>query len=431
MSEKYHTVVIGGGCLGVATAISLSKKLNNNSNNSSVCILEKSVLAGGISSRHSGIIRSANASIQAASFAEQANEMWRNIKDHWGIDLFPETPGAIWIARNDKKEAAKTWRDLEKNLKKNHIDFYQIKSKEIKSLTNDFIRINEEQEIYFHEPNAMLFDPIKVRNAMYNAVEINNIKLKENTRVTGFELQSSDKIKRIKTNHGTIFAENIVNAAGGWSPQIFDSINVKIPVSLQPVYVSNWLVSKRKLPKDFPIIADYINLSYFRSWKDGELHIHQPRDRSHASIARSFAEEPTSMKGADVFFDSSNYTASYAETNKYAEMIRDRFPYANPYVFNGGYLTFFDITPDLKFILGKDKDVSNLYHCLGAGQAFKYAPIFGDILSNLILKRKIKINNFDLQEFSIKRFYKPEMKKFWNLVHGSQNTLRVREQATV
>ena len=33
MSEKYHTVVIGGGCLGVATAISLSKKLNNNSNN--------------------------------------------------------------------------------------------------------------------------------------------------------------------------------------------------------------------------------------------------------------------------------------------------------------------------------------------------------------------------------------------------------------
>ena len=43
----------------------------------------------------------------------------------------------------------------------------------------------------------------------------------------------------------------------------------------------------------------------------------------------------------------------------------------------------------------------------------------------------VKINNFDLQEFSIKRFYKPEMKKFWNLVHGSQNTLRVREQATV
>ncbi|PPR37142.1 MAG: Monomeric sarcosine oxidase [Alphaproteobacteria bacterium MarineAlpha6_Bin4] len=430
MNNIYHTVVIGGGCLGVASAISLARKLNSSKTGTNVCILEKSVLAGGISSRHSGIIRSANASIQAATFAEQSNEMWRNIKDFWGIDIIPETPGAIWIARNDKKEAAKTWIDLEKNLNKSNIDFYRVKSKEIKELTNNFIRINEEHEIYFHEPNAMLFDPIKVRNAMYHALDINNVKLKENTRVTDFELLPGKKIKKIKTNNGPIFAENVINAAGGWSPQIFDTIGVKIPVSLQPVYVSNWLISNKKLPMQFPIIADYINLSYFRTWKNGELHIHQPRDRSPASIARSFAEEPTSMKGADVFFDSSNYTASYSETNKYAEMIRDRFPNAAPCVFNGGYITFFDITPDLKFILGKDKDVKNLYHCLGAGQAFKYAPIFGELLANLILGKKTKIKNFNLDEFSIKRFYKPEMKKFWGTVQGSQNTLKVREQAT-
>ena len=84
-----------------------------------------------------------------------------------------------------------------------------------------------------------------------------------------------------------------------------------------------------------------------------------------------------------------------------------------------------------KFILGDDKDISNLYHCLGAGQAFKYAPIFGEILSDLILQKKSKIKNFNLEEFSIKRFYKPKMKNFWNIVHGSQNTLRVREQASV
>ena len=429
MINKFHTIIIGGGCLGVSCALSLARKLKNKEN--SVCILEKSVLAGGISSRHSGIIRSANASIQAATFAEQANQMWLNIHDHWGVNIKPERAGAVWIARNDKKEAAKTWSDLEKKLNKVNIDFKRIHSKEIKTLTNNLIRIDEENEIYFHEPNAMLFDPIQVRNAMYHAIEINNVKLKENTRVTGFELKSGKKISKIKTNHGTILAENVINAAGGWSPQIFDSIGVKIPVSLQPVYVSNWLISKKKMPVNFPIIADYINLSYFRSWKNGELHIHQPRDRSPASIARSFAEEPTSMKGADVFFDSSNFTASYSETNKYAEMIRDRFPHTSPYIFNGGYISFFDITPDLKFVLGNDKDVSNLFHCLGAGQAFKYSPIFGEILSDLILGKKTKIENFNLKEFSIKRFYKPEMKKFWDDVHGSKNTLRVREQVAI
>ena len=430
MVEKFHTVVIGGGCLGVASAISLARKLSLKESND-ICIVEKGVLAGGISSRHSGIIRSANASIQAATFAEQSNEMWRNISDYWNVNIVPEQPGAIWIAKNDKKESAKTWKELEKNLGKVNIDFSQIQSKEIKSLTNNSIRINEKDELYFYEPNAMLFDPIEVRNSMYEAIENNNIELKENTKVIGFELSPNNKIKKIKTNHGTIEAENIINAAGGWSSQIFDSINVKIPVSLQPVYVSNWLISKKKLSQNFPIIADYINLSYFRTWRNGELHVHQPRDRSPSAIARSFAEEPTSMKGADVFFDSSNYTASYSETNKYQEMIRDRFPNSAPYIFNGGYISFFDITPDLKFILGDDKDISNLYHCLGAGQAFKYAPIFGEILSDVILKRKSKIKNFNLEEFSINRFYKPQMKKFWNIVHGSQNTLRVREQASV
>ena len=122
MNNIYHTVVIGGGCLGVASAISLARKIDSNKNTQNVCILEKSVLAGGISSRHSGIIRSANASIQAATFAEESNDMWKNIRQHWGVDIKPEQPGAIWIARNDKKESAKTWIDLEKNLKKANIN---------------------------------------------------------------------------------------------------------------------------------------------------------------------------------------------------------------------------------------------------------------------------------------------------------------------
>ena len=32
MNNIYHTAVIGGGCLGVASAISLARKLNSNKN---------------------------------------------------------------------------------------------------------------------------------------------------------------------------------------------------------------------------------------------------------------------------------------------------------------------------------------------------------------------------------------------------------------
>ena len=40
----YHTVVIGGGCLGAATAISLQRKLNESGKGGKVCLLDKAVL---------------------------------------------------------------------------------------------------------------------------------------------------------------------------------------------------------------------------------------------------------------------------------------------------------------------------------------------------------------------------------------------------
>ena len=41
----YHTVVIGGGCLGAATAISIQRKLNKAGDSGKVCLVEKAVLA--------------------------------------------------------------------------------------------------------------------------------------------------------------------------------------------------------------------------------------------------------------------------------------------------------------------------------------------------------------------------------------------------
>ena len=79
MFKKYHSVIIGGGCLGTSTAISIAQNLK--STGKDVCIIEKGILCGGVSSKHSGIIRSANSSIKAAVLAEQANNMWENIHE--------------------------------------------------------------------------------------------------------------------------------------------------------------------------------------------------------------------------------------------------------------------------------------------------------------------------------------------------------------
>ena len=91
MDKKFHTVIVGGGCLGTASAISLARHLKKNGGNpASICLVEKMVLGGGLTARHSGIVRSANADPYAAQIAKIASDMWLNIKNIWDVDLEAE-----------------------------------------------------------------------------------------------------------------------------------------------------------------------------------------------------------------------------------------------------------------------------------------------------------------------------------------------------
>ena len=87
-----------------------------------------------------------------------------------------------------------------------------------------------------------------------------------------------------------------------------------------------------------------------------------------------------------------------------------------------GYRSFFDITPDLRFILGRDSKVNNLFHNLGSGQAMKYTPILGEALAEDILGESSVKSKFDYNKFKIDRFGEDYM-KILNLVNGKRKTL--------
>ena len=112
MPKDFNTVVIGGGCLGCACAFSINRQLGSQQNK--VAIIEKKVLGAGLSSRHSAIVRSANASAMAARMAKIATRQWKALNNLWGVDIPFEQPGAIWIAENSQTTATNKWQLLEK-----------------------------------------------------------------------------------------------------------------------------------------------------------------------------------------------------------------------------------------------------------------------------------------------------------------------------
>ena len=409
MTKHFNTVVIGGGCLGCACAFSISRQLGGQQNK--VAIIEKKVLGAGLSSRHSAIVRSANASAMAARMAKIATQQWKALKTLWGVDIPFEQPGAIWIAGNSQTNAANTWQLLEKTMQKENIALQMISRNDISDLCNGAIRVDPE-EIYFYEPDVLQLDSSEILNAMQNAAKINQVELMEHCQVYDFERDSHGNINNLLTNQGKIGCENIVNATGGWSSDLFASIDIHIPVALEPVYAANFLVSSQDVPASLPIIADFVNRAYFRRWRGSILHMHQPRARSGNAIARSFSRAMMNPEGANVIYDASSFSVNHQQLNHYLQKVENRFPKVGKAIYAGGYQSFFDITPDLKFILGKDTKAPNLFHCLGAGQALKYAPVFGEIIADLVTKGRSQNAQIDISEFSIDRFNDKTISEF-------------------
>ncbi|WP_235185861.1 NAD(P)/FAD-dependent oxidoreductase [Methylomarinum vadi] len=407
---NYHTVVIGGGCLGCACAFSIQKRLGKKAGQ--VAIVEKKVLGAGLSSRHSAIVRSANASPMAARMAKQATAYWKKLKPLWGIDMPFEQSGAIWIAANQGRQSSQKWSALENAMAAEDIDFRMLSHLEVEKLCGKAIKIVPEEN-YYYEPEVLQLDSSQILNAIQSAARRNKIDVIEHCEVVDFSCDSRHNIEAIKTNQGEIRCQNIVNATGAWSAELFAGMDIEIPVALEPVYAANFLLSTQDIPVTLPIIADFVNRAYFRRWRGSILHMHQPRSRSPKDIASSFSRALMNPEGANVIYDASSFNVNYQQLEDYLLKVQQRFPNIGRPVYAGGYRSFFDITPDLKFILGPDHRSTNLYHCLGAGQSLKYAPIFGEIIARLITGTGKVKEDIDITEFSIERFSKKPISDFW------------------
>ena len=425
----YHTIVIGGGCLGAAAAISLQRKLNNNGKNEKVCLVEKAVLCAAESSRHSGIVRSANADPDASMMAMISTGMWKDLSKVWGLSMELDEFGAIWISKKNSDGENPAWKELSERMSKIDLVFQEIDSSSATEKCGTTL-LTDKNESYFYEPDAFQLDPSILRSTLYDALDHNGVVLMEKTGVDTILTKGSD-IVGITTNNGKLSAKNFINATGAWSSQLFSKIGIKIPVTIEPVSVVNWMESPKQIRYEYPIIADYTNLCYFRSWRGNKMHAHQPRKRSVYEIAKNFLNDLTTVNGGEYLNEPMNQSLAYNQIKNYEDISKKRFSNIDKTVYASGYRSFFDITPDLRFILGRDSKYNNLFHNLGSGQAMKYCPVLGECIAEEITNDHNIIKRFDYKKFNINRFSDDYMKEFWNLVQGEENTLHRQGKNTL
>ena len=87
--------------------------------------------------------------------------------------------------------------------------------------------------------------------------------------ITGIELEKN-KVRKVRTNLGSVETETVVNACGPWSAFLSNTVDLKIPVS--PVR-RQWFVTEKipEIPSEFPFVIDFSQSLYFHREASGLL----------------------------------------------------------------------------------------------------------------------------------------------------------------
>lgn len=99
LPESAEVVVIGGGVIGVTTALELARAGHD------VCLLEKGVIAGEQSSRNWGWVRQAGRDLRELPLSSLARRRWQSLSAEIGPDLGYVECGIAYVARSPQQAA--------------------------------------------------------------------------------------------------------------------------------------------------------------------------------------------------------------------------------------------------------------------------------------------------------------------------------------
>lgn len=215
--SRVDVVVIGGGIIGVSTALTLAEK------GVSVALCEKGHIAGEQSSRNWGWCRQQGRDPREIALSIEALRQWRGMNERVGAETGFRQTGILYLGANAKDMAG-----YEKWL--GHAQPYQLDT-----------RLLSDAEIAALVPGSPrpwvggLFtasdgraEPQKAAPAIAGAARRHGAAILTNCAVRGVET-SGGRISGVVTEKGRIGCGSVVLAGGAWSRLFCGSMGIRLP----------------------------------------------------------------------------------------------------------------------------------------------------------------------------------------------------------
>ena len=296
MADQARVVVIGGGITGVSVAYHLAE-----AGWTDVLLVEKAGLTAGATSQAAGLVTAFNASSTMLAWRRYSIELYGR------LGVFSAV-GSVRLASSP--EQLKELQRTASRARGVGLDVDVISAAEARRLLPAISPESLYGAVYL--PGDGFLDPHGATFALAAAARELGVRIRQNTRVTGFELGPRREIRRVLVDAGEpIDSEVVVNAAGLWAPRVAEMVGAFIPSTpVDHQHVALRAVPGHELPADMPAFRDPDNLVYGKAEHGGmlfggyEAEPHArwltgvPWDHAATSMAPDWERFQTLMEGA-------------------------------------------------------------------------------------------------------------------------------------
>lgn len=371
LPKTADVVIVGGGCMGAATAYYLAER------GARVVLLEREkFLAMGSTGRNAGGIRyqfSTEVNVRLSVFSL---DVIAHFEERFGVAAGYQPIGYLFLLTTPREvDVFKANVALQNRLGVNDARF--ILPNEIAQLV-PLVNLDGVIGGTFC-PRDGLADPNSITQGFAKGARLRGAQIETETTVTGIKIDGG-RVAGVVTNRGEIATRIVVNCAGPWAAEIGAMAGLALPIV--PVRRQFFTTDALpQIPRDHPMTIEFATSLYFHPEGAGLL------------VGMSNPDE----KPGD----------TYAIDEEFHLKTLERALYRLPLIENARVASqiagLYEVTPDAHPILAQARAVPGFYIAAGfSGHGFQHSPATGKVMSELILDGRA--TTIDISMLALERF---------------------------
>ena len=344
LPSRARVVIIGGGVIGASVAYHLAQL-----GWTDALLLEQGQLSCGTTWHAAGLVGQLRASENGTRLVQYSTELYARLEAETGLGTGFRRCGGVTVARTDDRMTQ--LRRTAATAEAYQLECELISPQRARELY-PIMRVDDLAGAIWL-PGDGRANPTDLTAALARGARDKGVTVRERTRVTGI-LTDGRAVAGVRTDHGDVEAEVVVNCAGQWAKQVGALGGVTVPLhSAEHFYVVTEQVDG--VNRDFPILRDPDGYTYIKE-EVGGLVVGGFEPDAKPWVAPDALPHPFEFQLLDEDWD-------------HFEILMDSAIARIPVLAETGIKMFYNgpesFTPDNQFILGEAPELRNFFVAAG------------------------------------------------------------------